>query len=367
MEDAIFIKKLTHFGFKQVTGKQIIQLNPNRGDTKEQWQYNAVCFTITEKEHDIYYFFYDADAPAFTLSVKDSRDLEDVLHHISEGLSVIDILRLIQKHRSEEVKRLQERAGKKPLLEDFRYNDIGGSFFRLPKQSHQKVFMPYERHSTVAFYYSINDIGSLENASSFVHTGNQSHSAISFWYLTLESYINTLIKICCLKKDLQFDRFKKQDLHTRLSSLVQLLELDIKTFNQNRAITKVHEFATFRNDLFHDRHFGNKLSFHHTAFSPIPIFSCQVDVMQSFLIVLEATSLLRYTIKGLDTMPSVILFNPDYAIWEKIDVAYQKIIEPYFRSVLAKHNLDTALDFAPKHHSPFISEVFGRCGMSYSG
>lgn len=68
----------------------------------------------------------------------------------------------------------------------------------------------------------------LEHAKDTVHTGSQSHSAISFWFLSFESYINSLIKLCCIKKNEPFQKYKKEDLHKRVASLAHLLGLNIK-------------------------------------------------------------------------------------------------------------------------------------------
>jgi hypothetical protein len=253
---------------------------------------------------------------------------------------------------------MEEQQKNKPFLEDFRYNDIGGSFFKIKAYPEQKIFRPYEKHATSAFHYTLNDIVILENANDTLQTSTQSHPAISFWFLAIESYINTLIKLCCLKKSADFNVFKRQDLHTRMNSLIKLLELNIKLVNQNKIITKINEFARFRNELFHDRHFGEEIIFRYTQFSGIPIFCCQVDVFQSILILLEIASLLRFAIAGLDTMPTVILHNKDVAVWEKLDVAYEKILYPYFTAVLEKHSIRTRLELEFKPTESLKSGIF---------
>lgn len=110
--------------------------------------------------------------------------------------------------------------------------------------------------------------------------------------------------------------------------------------------------------MFHDRHFGEELNFSHTVFSPIPIFSCQVDILQSILIILEAASMLRYAVAGLDTMPSVILRSNNAVVWEKLDIAYERILQPWFSAVLDKHKMRTKLDFIYKPSEQFTSELF---------
>ncbi len=76
----------------------------------------------------------------------------------------------------------------RPYLEDYRYNDIGGALFEIASIPKQKVYMTYEKHTTTAYYHTLNDIAILENAKDTVHTGSQSHAAISFWFLALEYF-----------------------------------------------------------------------------------------------------------------------------------------------------------------------------------
>ncbi len=76
--------------------------------------------------------------------------------------------------------------------------------------------------------------------------------------------------------------------------------------------------------------------------------------------------MLRYAIAGLDTMPSVILKNNEVVIWEKLDVAYEKIIQIWFAAVLDKHNMRTRLDFFNKKPQHFISTVFQKGEVSCS-
>ncbi len=97
---------------------------------------------------------------------------------------------------------------------------------------------------------------------------------------------------------------------------------------------QVQEFARFRNELFHDRHNGKTIKFNHLNFSSIPIFSSQVDVIQALQIVLEVTSMLRYALNGLDTMPSAPILHKGILVWEKIDIIYEQIIGPYFNMLL---------------------------------
>jgi hypothetical protein len=230
------------------------------------------------------------------------------------------------------------------LLENLRHNELGTSYFLLISKPEHKVYLAYQAHTNKAFYYTLNDLIELENSTlSRIGTGNETHSAISFWFLALESYLNCLLKIVCLKKKIEFTIYKNQDLGKRLGSLIDLLELDKKSFNQSGIIGKLNEFCFFRNELFHDRYFAEDVKFKKTMFSQIPVLSNQVDTFQAILIYIEITLLLRYAIPGIDSMPDAIIKNDSYALWEKLDVCYNEILKPALITGLQKHNISTEL------------------------
>jgi hypothetical protein len=230
------------------------------------------------------------------------------------------------------------------LLEQLRHNELGTSYFSLVSKPDHKIYLAYQSHTNKAFYYTLNDLVELESSKLLrIGTGNETHSAISFWFLALESYLNCLIKIVCLKKNIEFRVYKNQDLGKRLGSLVDLLELDKKEFNETGIIAKLNEFCFFRNELFHDRHFAEEVEFKKTMFSKIPVLSKQVDTFQALLIYIEITSLLRYSIPGIDSMPDTIIKNDSYALWEKLDICYEGILKPALLAGLKKHNIFTDL------------------------
>ncbi len=247
------------------------------------------------------------------------------------------------------------------LLEQLRHNELGTHYFSLVTKPDHKVYLTYQLHTNKAFYYTLNDLIELEGSRlSRIGTGNETHSAISFWFLALESYLNCLFKLVCLKKNLEFKVYKSQDLGKRLSSLVDLLELDKKVFNENGIIGKLNEFCLFRNELFHDRHFADEVGFKKTLFSSIPVLSNQVDTFQALLIYIEITSLLRYAIPGIDFMPDAVIKNDSYALWEKIDICYERVLKPSLLAGLKKHNITTHLELNLPAITNFRSSVIGR-------
>lgn len=252
------------------------------------------------------------------------------------------------------------------LLEDLRHNELGTSYFSLVNKPGHKVFLSYEAHTTKAFYYTLNDLVELENSKlQRIGTGNETHSAISFWFLALESYLNCLLKLVCLKKDLEFSLYKNQDLGKRLGTLRDLLELDKKLFNQHDIIGKLNEFCFFRNELFHDRYFAEKVKFNKTKFSEIPFLSNQIDTFQAIQIYIEISDALRYVIPGIDSMPDTVLKNDSYALWEKLDVCYEGILKPILQAGLKKHNIGTQMPIDLPQVTKFQSSVFKKGEVRY--
>lgn len=245
------------------------------------------------------------------------------------------------------------------LLEQLRHNELGTSYFSLSSKPDHKVYLSYQSHTNKAFYYTLNDVSEIENSKLLrIGTGNETHSAISFWFLALESYLNCLLKLVCLKKNIEFSIYKNQDLGKRLGSVIDLLEFDRKAFNKTDVIGKLNEFCQFRNELFHDRYFAEKVKFQKTMFSEIPVLSNQVDTFQAIIIFLEITLSLRYAIPGIDSMPDVIIKNDSYALWEKLDVCYDAILKPSLVSSLQKHNISTELSIVLPQVSALRSNIF---------
>lgn len=245
------------------------------------------------------------------------------------------------------------------FLEQLRLNELGTSFFILKSNPSHKIYLTYQSHTNKAFYYTLNDIVELEASKNLrIGTGNETHSAISFWFLALESYLNCLLKLVCLKKNIDFSGYKNQNLVQRLVSLLDLLNINKREFNKKDILGKLNEFCLFRNELFHDRFYAKKIQFKKTMFSEIPILSNQVDTVQSILIFLEIALALRYIISGIDLMPNAIIKNSSYALWEKFDVCYDGILKPALEAGLEKHKISTQLPINLPIGENFTSSVF---------
>ena len=136
----------------------------------------------------------------------------------------------------------------------------------------------------------------------------------------------------------------KKDIGSRLNFLLTELQYDEMEIKKSGLYNRINEFREFRNELFHDRHVGEEISFKRTNFSSIPVLSNQVDIFQSLILVIEVMTLFRYSIKGLDLMPNISMGNSAILHFDKLDSLYLKYLRPFFEQSLKKHNLKTRLN-----------------------
>lgn len=325
----------------------------------QQWEHRSIFLVYEKSPLGEQMGVIDKEHPGVSLGVRTMEDLKALIRMVNTGKTISEIFWTNQKKRGILVERRQGPPENRPHLEDYRDHEIGKGLLRFSADIEKKLHLTYEEYSRAAFDYTLGDIVALEQSFDFVHTGHSVHSAIALWHMTLEAYITTLLKLCCLKKNEDFEgKYRTQDLHVRFGSLLDLLELDKRQFYQTKIVAKILEFNRFRNELMHDRHFGKQMQFDHCQFSGIPIFACQTDVLQSFLIVLETTSLLRYAIAGLDTMPTVVIQDGKRVAWEKLDVAYNELLRPFFEEALEKHAMRTRLDLGFNPKPSVTSSIF---------
>lgn len=125
------------------------------------------------------------------------------------------------------------------------------------------------------------------------------------------------------------------------------MKTDKQDFYRSGILSKLEEFKTFRNEVFHDRFFDSEVKFHKTSFSPIPYLANQVDVVQSSIIALEIFQAFRFIYSGLDLMPDIFIQKNSSFGFIKYDFLYKEVILPLFSEALSKHNLTTELVTKP--------------------
>ena len=249
------------------------------------------------------------------------------------------------------------------MLEHFRYDPIGLPLFSLTNKAQVKksIQASYIDYAFRAFYLTMQDIEQLEmTRGDLVPDGRNSIVAVTFWFLGLESYINTLLKLTCFHENDNFNKYKIKSLTEKFSALFTLLRLDSLPVKKSGVHNRLHEFTVFRNDVFHDRNVGQPIKFNKTSFSEIPINCNLVDVIQGLFIFLEITSLLRRCISGLDTMPDIMIHVKNKMFSKKLDILFGNLIKPSFEAVLAKHKLQTSLNLNGRFPESLESIIFNR-------
>lgn len=231
-------------------------------------------------------------------------------------------------------------------LESLRKSDVGTLMIWIPSLgngSDSTTPLTYMQLAKQAFYHSAQQIEQLELSKGIIHQGSAVQVATSMWFITIEAYINSILRIACLVKNKPFNEFKKQDLGSRVTSLFDLLEVEKKPFYSG-PFQRLKEFQQYRNELVHDRTSNQPLEFYKTAFSGNPLYANQVDVMQAAIIAVEVCNSFRNVIPKIDLMPQILIQKADSFFFEKLDILYSKILSKYFENSLIKHNLKSSLD-----------------------
>ncbi|WP_432328200.1 hypothetical protein ACRQ5D_34450 [Mucilaginibacter sp. P25] len=206
--------------------------------------------------------------------------------------------------------------------------------------------MTYNGYAIHGFYSTIDDLKDLENTLNYINNGRRASVSIAQWYLALEAYINSIIKITLLLDDIDPEPIIQQEIQQRLSFLITKLGYDNFPVKKSGLYGRINEFRKFRNEIFHDRHVGKMIIFKNTHFSVIPQQCNQVDVMQAALLFIEVANLFRFSIPGLDLMPNISIGDSTKLHFDKLDILYESILRPIFQQVLAKWSLQTRLNLS---------------------
>lgn len=97
-------------------------------------------------------------------------------------------------------------------LEDLRENDIGTVAAWLPKLGDRPDSMTqltYPLFANTAFYYSAQQIEQLEFSTSAIQQGNSTQTCVGLWFISIEAYINSILRITCLAIGKSFEHFKE--------------------------------------------------------------------------------------------------------------------------------------------------------------
>jgi hypothetical protein len=231
-------------------------------------------------------------------------------------------------------------------LEQLRENDIGTTSAWIPTLGdgpEAMTSLTYLQFTQQAFYYSAQQLEQLELSTDQINQGNAAQTTIGIWFMSIEAYINSILRISCLVKNLSFNNLKNQDFDTRIKAIFEILQVDRKPFYFS-TFQKLEEFKRYRNELFHDRTNNKPIKFHKTAFSGNPLFANQADVMQAAVIAIETFHAFRHVIPRLDLMPQIMITKEDSFFYKKLDHLYNEVLNPYFKLALSKHSLTSIVD-----------------------
>lgn len=248
-------------------------------------------------------------------------------------------------------------------LEQLRENDIGTTSAWIPSLGNGAESMArltYLQFTHLAFYYSAQQIEQLEFSTEQIQQGNAPQTAVGLWFISIEAYVNSILRIACLVKKASFDELKTKDFGPRIKALFDILEID-RTPYYERAFQKLEEFKRYRNELFHDRTNDKPIEFHKTIFNGNPMYANQADVMQASAIALETYQSFRHVIPGVDLMPQIMVTKEESFFYAKLDHLYHEVLRPHFLSALAKHSLTSSVDLditaAPLDESKIFSNT----------
>lgn len=244
-------------------------------------------------------------------------------------------------------------------LEDLRRDSLGKTAAYFPKDGPESKLVPvtYHDHCIKAFYLTCEAVEQLEKSKAVINPGNTSILAVGMWFLSIEAFINTLLRIACRFKGESFDDYKKRDIGPRLTSLLDMLGVHKNAFYSSGILPRFEEFKAFRNEMFHDRTGESELVFNKTKFSSAPYLANQVDALQGAVISLEVFYALRHVYQGLDLMPDIIVRKNDSFGHVKLDILYKDLLRPFFSRVLMKHGLTSELVLEPTLVTLEVSKI----------
>jgi hypothetical protein len=171
-------------------------------------------------------------------------------------------------------------------IEDARGDYIGRVYCWLsgkgqPESDAARVPFTFHDYSTQAFYLTCEAIERLEKAqASFAEgTHHTITTSVVLWYLSMEAFVNAILKTFCLHTGTDFASLVGRSLGGRLSETFRIAKIDDAPFKKSGVFQKIDEFTWVRNELMHNRSTGTPLTLKSTLFSPVPHLSNQVDVL----------------------------------------------------------------------------------------
>jgi len=139
-------------------------------------------------------------------------------------------------------------------LEDARGEYIGKSYCWLPhkgppESDAARVPFTFHDYSAQAFYLTCQTIEGLEKSrSTFVEGSHTITTSVILWYLSLEAFVNAILKTFCLHTGTDFASLVGRSLGSRLSEIFRIAKIDDAPFKKAGVFQKIDEFTWVRNE-----------------------------------------------------------------------------------------------------------------------
>ena len=173
-------------------------------------------------------------------------------------------------------------------IEDLYKNELGTCcLFLYNDNEEHRIPMTFHEYARIACKYTFLDVQQFENMQSINLLGRNSIEASCFWFLTIESFVNTILKYLCLDNSEEFSKYIKHTLDKRIRRINEFLEYNPSDFSRIFPQAKLNEFEDFRNEIFHDRYLEKEKTFNKAFFSPIPYLPNFVSEIQALILALD--------------------------------------------------------------------------------
>lgn len=200
----------------------------------------------------------------------------------------------------------------------------------------------FHDYARTAYYLTLDALRNFEHAAA-IGGGPFVVPAIVFWFMATESYVSTIYKTCSWLDEQLAQHGSRPPAGARLRATGKVVE-KLRAVKQwvvrdcppEPPSTRLQEFATFRNALFHDLTApAPRTSYVHSNFAPRAEKCNQADLMEALNIAVETFAYFRRLFAGADLMPSIHIGS---AV-EKLDTLSDEVLHPTFAAILAAKSL----------------------------
>ncbi|SCY13595.1 hypothetical protein SAMN02927916_1226 [Flavobacterium anhuiense] len=242
-------------------------------------------------------------------------------------------------------------------LEDFRKNEFNKCAVIIPSTPPTVINMKYDIHCAHAYKFTVSCLRDLELSADSLNNGLDVVPAISMWYLSVSSFLETIFKILSLRIGgyvFQCD-MTIEDKYFKVLNMLSVDDLDL----QKKIYEKLSDFSLIYKNLHMDSDEGSELFFKTANFSSNTSFLNQVDVLQSMLICVEVFENFRFIFEGVDLMPNVgIVAKGGNPVFEKLSILQKNVIKPIVKDIFSKHKIETKLKFNESFKQLSICKIF---------